>query len=175
MELGMKSNEVKLSKYDPDWKVEFERIKKELVQTTSLEAYQIEHIGSTSIIGMEAKPIIDILIGVDDLESRCEEYKSAFKKLNIYRLRVKREGEIVLAIDQDGLRTHYIHMVELHSNKWNDLLTFRNFLNENEEYKEEYRNLKSSIIENDSAVDIKKYTNLKEPFVNKIIPLSAIK
>lgn len=59
MELGLGKNEVRLTSHDPRWKLEFEIIKNEIIQNTDIAPDNIEHIGSTSIPGIDAKPIID--------------------------------------------------------------------------------------------------------------------
>jgi GrpB-like predicted nucleotidyltransferase (UPF0157 family) len=58
---------IELEKHSPLWKEQFENIKTELIEKIGFLHPHIEHIGSTSVKGLSAKPIIDILIG---LESR---------------------------------------------------------------------------------------------------------
>lgn len=68
MELGLKRGTVRIDKYNPEWKNEY--LKEENILNEELKNYdvQIEHIGSTAIVGCSAKPIIDIAIGVPELE-----------------------------------------------------------------------------------------------------------
>lgn len=54
-----------IEKYNPDWKKRFEELKKELKELTVLVDTDIQHIGSTSVEGLSAKPVIDIMIGVN--------------------------------------------------------------------------------------------------------------
>lgn len=70
MELGLKRDEVRLVAYTEEWKKEFQRVKQAIVHATSISKNRIEHIGSTAIIGMDAIPILDIVVGVDDIEKR---------------------------------------------------------------------------------------------------------
>lgn len=58
---------VNLSDYNPKWENEFEYEKKRIVNVIGDKILGIEHIGSTSIKGLEAKPVIDIIVGVQDL------------------------------------------------------------------------------------------------------------
>ncbi|WOV84543.1 GrpB family protein [Sporosarcina jeotgali] len=97
MQLGLKNDEVRLESYTPEWKDEFIKVKKELMEYTKLEDYRIEHIGSTAITGMSAKPLIDIVVGVDDLQEVDKPLLKSFSKAGFLRLRVERPGEIVLA------------------------------------------------------------------------------
>ncbi|OIK09241.1 GrpB family protein [Bacillus sp. MUM 13] len=59
---------VNLSDYDPKWGKQFEYEQKRILKVLGDKAFGIEHIGSTSIKGLEAKPIIDIIVGVQDLD-----------------------------------------------------------------------------------------------------------
>jgi len=66
MKLGLKNNEVRIVPFDVEWKVEFSNVKKEIQSVLDVDENRIEHIGSTAIEGICAKPIIDILLVVDD-------------------------------------------------------------------------------------------------------------
>ena len=66
--LGLISGTVKIEEYNPEWKVEFLK-EKEMLEKQLLDYdVDIQHVGSTSIVGCFAKPIIDIAIGVVSLE-----------------------------------------------------------------------------------------------------------
>ena len=54
-----------IEKYNPDWKKQFEELKQELEKLTASVYTNIQHIGSTSVEGLSAKPVIDIMIGVN--------------------------------------------------------------------------------------------------------------
>jgi len=69
--IGLKRGTVKVVDYDPNWPQEFEAEKQRLIDTFGNEVLAIEHIGSTSIPGLAAKPIIDMVAAVksfDDLQ-----------------------------------------------------------------------------------------------------------
>ena len=57
-----------LNHYDPNWEKQFEEEKRRILSVTPNKKIQIEHIGSTSIKGLGAKPIIDMMIGLPKLE-----------------------------------------------------------------------------------------------------------
>ncbi|GAA4062159.1 hypothetical protein GCM10022410_06260 [Amphibacillus indicireducens] len=52
MKLGLKQNEVRIVEYTPEWNAEFDKVKEELIENTSLDENRIEHIGSTAIKGI---------------------------------------------------------------------------------------------------------------------------
>ena len=171
MRLGLEHNEVRIVDYTSEWKTEFERVKVGLINSTNLEAVRIEHIGSTAIKAMPAKPIIDLLVGVDNLESVDKPLLQSFKKAGFLRLKVEWPGEIVLAKFKDNsyqVKTHYIHLVEYQKPLWKNLIFFRDYLNNNEHARHRYLNIKEEFLRNNSE-GIKEYTDYKEAFVKEII------
>ncbi len=97
MRLGLKRDEVKLEAHTEEWKEEFLSIKQEILNATPINEGRIEHIGSTAIIGIVAKPILDLVVGVNDIENVDEAIFHGLKEVGFLRLRVKRPNEIVLA------------------------------------------------------------------------------
>ncbi|ATP42127.1 dephospho-CoA kinase [Solibacillus sp. R5-41] len=170
MRLGLNNDEVLLVPYDEAWKVEFTRIQDELLSCTKLTSNQIEHIGSTSIEGIRAKPIIDILVGVENLETLERPFFKDLEKAGFYKLRVVRPNEIVCAKFFDEtfqVKTHFIHIVQYESVKWQQLIFFRDYLKRNEEAKKQYEHLKESFFQTDLS-GINSYTDYKEQFVKSI-------
>lgn len=170
MDLGLAKNEVRLLPYSTEWKEEFKRVKAEIITATGMDEKRIEHIGSTAIYNLTAKPVIDLLVGVDNIKNVDRTLFKEFQKVGFLRLRVERPAEIVFARFTDEtyeVKTHFIHMVDFDKELWRDQLFFRNYLNSNEEAREEYRNIKTNSA-NQANIDINTYTDLKEPFVKKI-------
>lgn len=62
----MKTKKIIVQPYDPQWKQDFEAIRRELVDALGDLALRIEHVGSTSVEGLAAKPIIDIDVVIRD-------------------------------------------------------------------------------------------------------------
>ncbi|WP_203333487.1 GrpB family protein [Planococcus beigongshangi] len=171
MKLGLKQDEVKIVEYTPEWHEEFIRVKEELVDHTGLDGKRIEHIGSTAIEGMSAKPILDLMVGVDDLRQVDKELLQAFQKAGFLRLKVERPGEIVLAKFTDDTyqeKTHFIHLVEYRKELWGKLIFFRDYLNAEEVARKEYLAVKLAYLKN-SATGINAYTDSKEAFVRDIV------
>lgn len=170
MKLGLAKDEVKLMPYISEWNLEFLRVKQEVIDATNIEENRIEHIGSTAIISMVAKPIIDILVGVDDSANVDTSIRKGLQEVGFLQLRVERPGEIVFAKFTDEtyeVKTHYIHLVDFDKELWRNLTFFRDYLNENREAREEYKRLKTAYAEREK-MKITEYTDLKEPFVTSI-------
>ncbi|WP_438314855.1 GrpB family protein [Sporosarcina sp. FA9] len=171
MLLGLKNDEVRLESHTPEWNEEFCTVKKELMKCTSLGDYRILHIGSTAIIGMPAKPIIDILVGVDDLQKIDKPLLKDFFMAGFLRLKVERPGEIVLAKFTDDTyneKTHFIHIVEYQKELWNNLIFFRDYLNSNEDARKQYLEIKLEYLKR-SSTGVNEYTDFKEEFVKEIV------
>jgi GrpB-like predicted nucleotidyltransferase (UPF0157 family) len=173
MRLGLNRDEVRLDGYTPEWSNEFDRVKNAIIDNANLAEHRIEHIGSTAIKGMDAKPIIDILIGVDDITNFDEGIISGLKKIGFLRLKVQRPGEIVFARFKDEtymVKTHFIHLVEYQKELWKNLVFFRDYLNSNENARFEYLKVKMDYIEK-SSTGVNEYTDHKEAFVRRIFNL----
>ncbi len=171
MELGLKRDEVRLVEYTDEWNEEFIRIKKELVNYTELDADRIEHIGSTAIRGMSAKPVIDILIGVDNYGKLNKSFFKALQRSGFLRLKVERDGEIVLAKFTDETymeKTHFVHLVNYKDEIWNHLIFFRDYLNTHESARKDYLEIKEKYLSMSSR-GINEYTDYKESFVHEIL------
>lgn len=171
MKLGLKRNEVKLIPHDEEWAVEFLRIQKQIKKALNMDEAAIQHIGSAAIKEINAKPVIDILLGVENINQVEAETFKALQKIGFYRLKVERENEVVLAKFTDNTfleKTHYIHMTDINEEKWRNLLYFRDALNRNVQLRQEYERLKLALMEK-KGMEIIKYTDEKESFVNKVL------
>ena len=170
MELGLKKDEVKIVPHHAQWSCEFERVKRSMLHILNVNEKRIEHIGSTAIKGIKAKPIIDILLGMEDLADINRDIEKALRSIGFYRLRVERENEVVFAKFADEgfeIKTHFIHAVTFNGQLWKNLIFFRNYLNDNEEEKKAYENVKEAYLQHHS-VGVNDYTNFKEEFVQRI-------
>ncbi len=78
MELGLKKDEVKIVPHHAQWSCEFERVKRSMLHILNVNEKRIEHIGSTAIKGIKAKPIIDILLGMEDLAGYQSRHRKSF-------------------------------------------------------------------------------------------------
>lgn len=175
MKLGLKRDEVKLVDYSLEWNEEFQQTRKAIEEHTGLAAERIEHIGSTAIKDMPAKPIIDILVGVDNLKKVDESLLRDFSKAGFLRLKVERPEEKVLAKftnDTYQEKTHFVHLVDYQKDLWHNLLFFRDYLNANEAVKHRYMKLKQEYINNTATgLNINDYTKYKEDFVKNIFSI----
>ncbi|GIN59970.1 hypothetical protein J8TS2_42890 [Lederbergia ruris] len=170
MKLGLKRDEVRLEPYTVEWKEEFHRVKQVILNSTPIHESRIEHVGSTVIKGMVAKPILDLVVGVDDIENVDQAIFQGLKRVGFLRLRIQRPNEIVLAKFNNETyeeKTHIIHLVAYNKEHWKNLIFFRDYLNANKTAHDQYIDLKKNFLEeNNGGID--EYTSYKEQFVRGI-------
>lgn len=166
--IGLKRNTVKLVKYNPEWIELFNKEKILLRELLGQDAVSIEHIGSTAILDIMAKPVIDIALGIDF--KKLNEIKSILENNNwIFRPKFGDINKhIVFAKGNDEERTHYLHLMQYGSKEWNERIIFRDYLNNNEKDRIEYEKLKIQAM-NKFSDDRKNYTKEKDEFIQKII------
>ena len=171
MKLGLANHKVDVVKHDPAWRQEFVRCRFELALMTEIPLTQIEHIGSTAIMNMPAKPIIDMVLGIEHFPHVSPKLIDALKSVGFLRLKVEKQDEIVFAKFTDDsyqVKTHYLHITQYQGQLWRDWIQFRDRLNGSAELRGEYLTLKFSLVEQ-AEITIEKYTDAKAEFVKKVI------
>jgi len=164
------NNTVVLVDFDPKWPEEFEREKGFLTSVFGGIDVQVEHIGSTAVTGLSAKPVIDILLGVgflQEVEIRidaiCElgyQYVPEFEDVIPDRLYFRKPAE--------GKRTHHLHAVEYGGRFWDDHLLFRDYLRTHPEKVLEYDAIKRSLATK-FTFDREAYVHAKAPFIAEML------
>ena len=154
--------------YDEQWKHDFLQIKAELANVLGQLAIEIEHVGSTSVQGLSAKPIIDIDVVIKDY-SGLENVISALEKIGY-----QHEGNLGItgreAFKYDGkehLRKHHLYVCPEDSPELKRHIAFRDYLQTHPDAVREY-----SCIKEEGAKlypdDIDRYIVHKSPFIEKI-------
>jgi GrpB-like predicted nucleotidyltransferase (UPF0157 family) len=155
---------VRIVLYDPAWPVRFEQERAALrTAIGDWIAGGIHHVGSTAVPGLEAKPVIDILVGVRDLE----ESRSCFDRLAMlgYQYAPYLSGEMHWFCKPDpSRRTHHLHLVPVGSTRFRDELAFRDYLRVHRDVAEEYGALKQRLA-SEFRQDREAYTNAKTEFI----------
>ena len=166
--------EVAIVPYDPHWPEMFEQERLHLRSCLPADLVKrIEHFGSTAIPGLSAKPIVDMLVEVKNLDETRQRIVPILEAQGydyfwrpswgddtppFYAWFIKR--------DKDGNRTHHIHMVESQFEHW-DRILFRDYLMEYPDVAREYGNLKIKLSSAHPA-DRVAYTQAKSDFIIRI-------
>ncbi len=154
--------------YDPNWPDAFSAEKARIEAALTGEDYRVEHVGSTAVPGLSAKPIIDILIGVPDLEAadRCVpalvalgyEYFPEHEATMPERRYLDRIGEPL---------SYHLHMVAVGGEFWQRHLAFRDYLRAHPEVAAQYDRLKRDLARS-YRDDREGYTSAKTDFIRTV-------
>ena len=133
------------------------------------DAIDIQHIGSTAIPAIKAKPIIDIVVGVTDFEEIMSYNEQLQKEGIFYRgSDVERQLLYVMGDMEKDIRTHHIHVVKWNGTEWKKYIHFRDYLNDNENMALQYQKVKEEL-ESKYADDRVAYTNGKQDMIDLIL------
>ena len=163
----MRTKNVVVEKWNPKWKDEFERIADSLGEDVIYNSIKIEHVGSTSVEGLSAKPIIDLDIVIEN--DKFEIIKRLLKDKGY-----EHEGDLGIesreAFTYSGkeeLMTHHLYVCPKDSKELFKHITFRDFLKNNPALASEYSKVKeqAAVLYPD---DIDKYMEFKSEIIEKI-------
>ena len=169
MSLGLKRGIVQLEPHDKRWDEAAIQTIKILKSILGDDAIDIQHIGSTAIPAIKAKPIIDIAVGVTDFE-KIMSYNEQLQKEGIFYRGSDVEDQILYVMGdmEKDIRTHHIHVVKWNGTEWKNYIRFRDYLNANGDVALQYQKLKEEL-ESKYAGDRAVYTNGKQDMINKIL------
>lgn len=158
-----------IAEYSSTWPALFEQEKKLLKRALGENENIIEHMGSTSVIGLAAKPVIDIMIGLrdfsiaNDMVSKIEalgyEYISKYEDTMPFRRYLKKVAK--------GKDTHHIHMVRIGGEFWERHLLFRDYLREHPDSMKEYATLKKKLAKEEWE-NTNEYADAKTAFIKGV-------
>lgn len=159
---------IEIVDYDPGWPLEFAR-EQQLI-AAALAPWLVgspEHIGSTAVPGLAAKPVIDIMAPVRSLESsaRCVE---AAGRIGYVYFPYKADVMHWFCKPSPAYRTHHLHVVPVNSRLWRERLGFRDALRTNEALRAEYLALKRRLAA-EHRFDREAYTEGKASFIQRVL------
>lgn len=158
--------------YDASWVTAFEAERDELrrVLAGRLVA-DVEHVGSTSIPGMPAKPLIDMVAGIGSLDDAGRADAALSGLRYVYR-RHRPEARLFIKVDaRSGLDTHHLHLTEPGSALWVERLTFRDALRADPVLRREYSAWKRQHATGDQTTA---YDASKTPFIARVLAARGV-
>ncbi|WP_132244935.1 GrpB family protein [Primorskyibacter sedentarius] len=162
--LGLRQASLSLVRYDPRWAELFQEeaalISKELPDVI----FDINHIGSTSVPGLLAKPILDIAIRSNDEELIA----AALSRLG-YIDRGIRSGRLFIRLRDGDIRTHNLHLYQPDDFDCRDQITFRDALRSNSNLRDQYAALKQKLAKELGDQGRGQYAGRKTDFVSAAI------
>jgi len=167
--IGLKRGIVKLVSYNKSWPKHFEEEKEKLENVFGEFALSIEHVGSTAIPNIKAKPIIDILIGGVGEPEEVYGFLEKLKETGYeYSIKGSNKNKQMFAKGPESNRTHYLHVTKLNSDTYKNDICFRDCLRGDREIALEYETLKVNLAKKYTN-DRKSYTEGKEKFIESVL------
>jgi GrpB-like predicted nucleotidyltransferase (UPF0157 family) len=167
--LGVATGTVRVCPYTPEWGRLFQEEATRIRAAIGADIIDIQHIGSTSIPGLAAKPIIDIAVAVAHFEeaNRCVQPLVDLGYRYLGEHGIPRRHFFV----RDNPRTHNLHMNELDSFDWRQTTRFRDYLRTHPDLVAEYADLKLRLGQQ-FATDLQAYQDGKDAFIKRIVELA---
>jgi GrpB-like predicted nucleotidyltransferase (UPF0157 family) len=164
----MRTTRVVVEPYDEAWPSDFEKIRRELEEAIGSLVVGIEHVGSTSVVGMAAKPCIDIDVIIRDY-AVFDQVVDALATIGY-----EHEGDLGILdreafryADKPHLKAHHLYVCPAYSEELYRHVTFRDFLRSHPEAVEQY----SLVKENAARLfphDIEGYIAYKSPCIQEL-------
>lgn len=150
--IGLKRGTVQLCEHEKEWEIEAQNTIARLKKILGDVIKDIQHVGSTSILTIKAKPIIDIAIAVNKFDDILA-YEKELRDAGFYyrpKAQASLRGQLLFACGNyyDGsgdLQTHFIHVVLADSMDWINYINFRDYLNSTPSVAKAYEELKESL------------------------------
>lgn len=159
---------IRLAPYDPAWPERFAAERQALDDAIGPWATGgIHHVGSTAVPGLEAKPVIDILIGVDSLETSRACFEP-LAKLNYLYAPYRTDEMHWFCKPHPSRRTHHLHLIPTDSQRFRDELAFRDRLRRDPQTAAEYVALKRDLAQRFTD-DRESYTEAKAKFIQHVL------
>lgn len=127
----------------------------------------IEHVGSTAVHGLAAKPVIDIMVGVESLAA-SRPARSILEGLEYCYFPYRADALHWFCKPSPEFRTHHLHLIPVSSRLWVERLAFRDYLREHPDTAADYGRLKRQLVLQ-YRFDREAYTDAKEPFVRRTV------
>jgi len=158
---------VEVVPYDPAWPARFQEEAEILRRALARWLVgPVEHIGSTAVPGLCAKPVLDIMAGVATLDSSRPAIAAA-SELGYCYAPYQTELEHWFCKPSPAVRTHHLHLIPVGTPQWLRPIAFRDYLRSHPDVAGEYRVLKQQLARA-HRLDREAYTQAKRPFIDRV-------
>ena len=169
MSLGLKRGTVAVEPHRATWEISAQEMISILKEVLKEDMIDAQHIGSTSIKSICAKPIVDIVVGVESFDKIIKHNDVLMEKGIIYRREDHPGQHLYVCGDlENSIHTHYIHVVIWGQEAWKNYINMRDYLNAHEHKAKEYSELKEQLAKR-YPEDRIAYTNGKGAFIEDIL------
>lgn len=164
--LGLPNGVVTIAPWNREWSSYFEQERKSILDTMKDHHVIVHHIGSTAIKHLDAKPVLDIAIEVENF-SAIKEQVQLLEQLGYHCMGDQILPDRFYFIKGDP-RTHQIHFYRSGSSFLKEQLIFRDALREDGSLRQDYQKLKYKLATS-FAEDKHTYAAMKTDFVNRVV------
>ncbi len=165
--IGLKRGTVKLVPHDPEWAGLFQAEKAQILGALGDLVLDIQHVGSTAIPTISAKPIIDVAVLVKSIEEACKRV-GTIEALGYQKKQENNPERLFFTKGPEEMRIVYLHIGDRGTNYVQDMIAFRDYLIQNPGQAKKYMELKSRLA-GKYAGDREPYTAAKESFVRDVL------
>jgi GrpB-like predicted nucleotidyltransferase (UPF0157 family) len=170
--LGLRRGSVQLMPYDPAWATLFESERDRLQQALHPYALDIQHIGSTAVPGLAAKPLLDLGVAVSDAPAVAACIPLITGLGYTYRGYRGASQGYFFDIGPEHSLTHYLHLLMIDQPGWQNYLRFRDYLRAHPAARDAYQQLKQDLAIR-FADERAAYSAAKTAFVEHILAQAA--
>jgi len=163
-QISPEQREVELVPHNPEWSQLAEEEAKRILEQLSIPVIGVYHIGSTSIPGIKAKPILDFVIEVEDLDAIIRSTEILGELGYISKGEYGIPGRQFFTKDTDGERSHHLHIFQQGHPDIERHLVFRDFLRANPEAAHKYEVIKEKLAKR-FPKESGSYTEAKSDFI----------
>jgi GrpB-like predicted nucleotidyltransferase (UPF0157 family) len=154
--------------YDPSWPRRYEEERDRIAAALGDAVVAIEHVGGTAVPGLPAKPVIDIMVGVPDIERAGQAVAGLINLGYQYVPELESQLPERRYFRRGTPETHHVHMVTMGSDFWEEHVLFRDYLRSNPQAAEEYGKLKRGLADR-FRFDRDAYRAGKVPFIDTVV------
>lgn len=146
MSIGLKRGTVALEEHSAEWEASARELIRKLKEVLGEDAVDVQHVGSTAIKRVCAKPIVDIAVGVRDFE-RMFRHNAELERVGVLYRREDHPGQhlYVCGDMENQIQTHFVHVVIWGGEAWNNYLNMRDYLNARDDMADRYDALKRQL------------------------------
>lgn len=165
--VGLERGRVELREWDPAWREAYEAEVDRLESIAGDRFLDFEHVGSTAVEGLVAKPVIDLVALVSDLDS-ARDLIPVLEDHGYEHRPGEVRGRLFLAKGPRSNRTHYLSIAEEGGEFHRETVAFRDYLRDHPDAAEEYARLKRELAA-EYPEDRDAYTERKGEFVERVL------
>ena len=155
--------------YDPSWSLLFKEERISILRVAGRIVLDVEHIGSTAVAGLSAKPIVDMMAGVQGPSEadQCLPMLAHIGYSDVFPEPDNQEWFYCLGKGPHSVGCH-LHLVKYGSEHWNRHLLFRDYLRKHSDVAQQYQALKIRLAQ-EHGIDREAYTRSKTLFIESVL------